>query len=96
MIKEIERPNIRFNFVETDKYFLENDLFIIINYNWNEKHYLNKNGTPHRLDGYAKSYFNAKYFYINGIYYSNLEFAFKTKHLICRICEDFCNQKCFI
>ena len=36
-----------------------------------------------------------KFYWVNGIFSKNLEFAEKTNHLICNICSDFCNQQCF-
>ena len=95
-MKEIERPKINFNFLRSDKCYLENDLFVIINNLSEEKFYLTKTGMQHRLDGHAAIFCYDKYFYIYGIYRNNLEFAKETKHLVCKLCYDFCKQKCFL
>ena len=100
-MKEIEKPKINFYFSQSDEFYLENDLFIIVNKASKEKYYLNKYGMQHRLDGPAKIFFNYqkqqyyKYYFINGIYLSNSQFAEDTNHLYCKSCYKFCNQKCF-
>ena len=99
MIREIEKPKIDFKFnifwdnfkyyynEETREYFLETD--------WKSKYYFNLEGNIHRLDGPALiNYY--KYYYINYKYYYEKEFAKETNHLVCRICENFCKQGCFI
>lgn len=58
-------------------------------------------GKAHRINGPARiSYdingqiYNIMY-YINGCFYSTSSFARKTNHLICKNCQNFCNQNCF-
>lgn len=101
MIK-IDKPNIRMQFCNCQSclpyptyYKIDNGYYIK---SLNCKHFTNKNGDLHRLDGYARIYNRNHYydFYINGIYFSEYCFAGKTNHLICNLCQNFCKQECFI
>lgn len=95
-MKKIEKPKINFPIAYSDEFYLENDLIIIINNNCEEKFYLTKEGISHRLDGPSHSYCNNVFYYIHGQSLSVKEFVKETKHLICKYCQDFCKQKCFI
>ena len=54
-----------------------------------------ENNIQHRLDGPACGGKNNS-FWIGGIEYSAANFALKTDHLICLVCNKFCNQGCFL
>jgi len=78
----------------------------------NKEIYWFKSFKRHREDGAAKEncdgcidnkcvYYGElnkykRHFCLNNICFSPKEFAFKTKHNICLICNDFCKQECFI
>ena len=55
-----------------------------------------ENGKTHRIDGPAEKYSYKPKFWINGTEFFPVTFAFKTKHLICEYCNDFCKQECFV
>ena len=55
---------------------------------WKENNFL------HRLDGPA--YEKSDIFWIKGNNFSAANFALKTDHLICLVCNKFCNQGCFL
>ena len=54
------------------------------------KEYFYKNGFRHREDGPA-----GLFFWLNDFKYLENEFAEKTNHLVCKVCNVFCKQKCF-
>lgn len=60
-----------------------------------------RNCIVNNLDGPSRIWFNNKKivykeFWVNDKYiHSYLEFANKSNHLICNLCNDFCNQECF-
>ena len=57
------------------------------------------NNIRSRLDGPAIVYYekrNSNLYFINNINYNKEEFSFKTNHILCQSCNDFCNQKCFL
>lgn len=63
--------------------------------------YNNRNKLLHRLDGPAAIYYvdnnyKGRVFFLNGKMCNSLAiFAKLTKQLICKICNNFCNQNCF-
>lgn len=96
MIIQIPNPEIKFSFnvFDDDKFYynnVTNEKFIIgFDYFCC---YFDENGNASRLDGPAK--FNKyEYYYINGQKYYADSFALKTNHLICKLCGQFCKQKC--
>ena len=55
------------------------------------------NGKVHRTDGPAEQYVYSKpKFWMHNMQLSPAVFAYKTKHLICEYCNDFCKQECFL
>lgn len=58
-----------------------------------------ENGLKHRLDGPSVIELFGKetksLYYINNNLLSRNQFAQQTGHIICKLCYDFCNQKCF-
>lgn len=96
MIKQISKPNIKFNFdIYDDDKFYYNDItkqYFIIN-NSLGKYYFNLNGNSHRDDG--PTWPEYELFYLNKIGYHTIDFAMKTSHLICKYCKKFCKQRCF-
>lgn len=99
MIKKIKKPKFSYKFEihKEDYFFIENNLYYLFNKDADEKFYFNENGDIHRVDGRAVSIspFYFKY-YLNNVDYTEDEFADRTDHLICIICEKFCKQDCFI
>ena len=105
MIKEIQKPNFYFNNISADpngnKYYfdLNNKLYFYITPRYSIN-YFNLKGECHREDGYARIYFKGlydddKYFLLNNACINSSEFAEKTNHLICNLCNKFCKQGCF-
>ena len=57
------------------------------------------NGKIHRIDGPAYIQGNYIQFWINNVGYFRdkyYKFADKTNHLICKNCNKFCKQECFL
>ena len=121
MIKEIEKPKFKLNFIipenakyfyniENKEYFLKSDNFKIyfnnngdihrdnnpalysLSYKWFDYY---QNNIKHREDGYAEN-LPHYLFKLNGITYHSFDFAKKTNHLVCKFCNVFCKQGCFL
>lgn len=104
MFKQIYWDNpilITFNFrVEWSKYpvfFHEKNKEFYILFLEN-KIYLDKFGFYHRIDGktYTINFPDNCFYWIHGEHYFAIEFAQKTNHLICKVCNEFCKQGCFM
>ena len=124
MIREIEKPNIKFNFgiynnskfyydKENNEYFIKyKDSIVYFNLNGfvhrvgkparlNEEYkiynYL-ENGILTRNDGPAASCCTEKHqgYYLNNNYYNLNNWSKETNHLICKFCNNFCKQGCFL
>ena len=107
MIKEINIYENKFSkikeswkYVKVNKFYYNTITNEYFGENTSCRFYFNLMGKVHKVDGPAQFYFSNNqrfnnFFYINDILYRPYEFAFKTMHLICNSCQDFCNQKCF-
>lgn len=62
---------------------------------WDIKTSYYKNKVLHRDDGPCMITNNNE-FILKGKTCSSIEFAYKTKHLICESCDNFCKQSCFL
>ena len=100
MFKEIEEPDFYKKKVfnksyPDDKFFYNEKTEEYLNIDLYGKHYFNENGW-HKLDGPAFIKGQYYFFYINGNQFFLKEFAKETNHLICKFCEEFCKQECFL
>lgn len=106
MIVEIEKPKIKFKFNidKYDKFYFDDiqKIFFIKNKITSETVIFNYKGIIHNENGYSVYIFNnltnfiLKYFSLNNDLVEPAYFAFNTNHLICKSCEKFCKQQCFI
>lgn len=82
-------------------YFNKNGLYnrkngpAVIWYNKSNNWCFWKNGKSHRDDGPCANYYGNFQFILNHITHDELNFAVKTNHLICNLCNKFCKQTCF-
>ena len=109
MIRQIEKPKEIFcQRIKGDKWFFDekNKLYFVENLSIKEnniyfKIYFDLESKHHRLDGPAEYYFddNHNITYHFALYHyrwTPFQFAEKTNHLICLVCNKFCNQGCFL
>ena len=100
MIKEIKKPESCKDLIHDECLFyhdlISNEFYFAKSFDSNEKVYFNLKGKWHRETGPTYTNKFGNYYWLNDKRVSIELFSNRTKHLICRICEDFCNQKCFI
>lgn len=102
MIKQIKKPNIILNHCccNLDLYYFDtiNKYFIVECTKYHYTYYFNEDGNKHRYDGFAyiQKYYGELHntFILNNKYLHAKEFAEKTDHLLCSICNKFCKQQC--
>lgn len=80
-----------------DLYYFDdiNQTYIIDCSVFNTINYFDINGYRHRNDGPSYQDSFLVNFYLNGDFNLPYIFAENTNHLICKYCENFCNQECF-
>ena len=96
MWKQIEKPKINFHFhvSQNNKFYFNEKTNEYIIQNYTGSYYFNLSGNLHKLNGSACTESNL--YYIHNMRFIANDFAFLTNHLICKYCEEFCKQGCFI
>ena len=99
-MKKIEKPNFELHFMiyNHDVFYHDdvNNIYYVRNNTREDSFYFNNKGQIHNENGFAHLFEGNKTYYLNNLRYNLKNFSRKTKHLICRICEDFCKQECFL
>lgn len=97
-----KNQKIKYSYLDIEvKNFIEYEdgvKIITMDNSYNEL-FFNLEGNIHNSNGIAALCCNKmhKHFYLNGCILTHKinEWAFKTNHLLCKICRNFCNQGCF-
>ena len=70
--------------------------YIYLFYGKNFKFQFNNEKNLNNIAGPAFESKKIKKYFINGIQFNESEFGYKTGHLLCKYCYNFCKQSCFI